>query len=120
MLAGWQQGNSGRNYGLCAERATRRKSATHRNRLKPINSGCVGEGFVILQLGEHPPSAEPLADAARRRGVPLRIETFSDSATRTLYENGLALIRPDGHVAWRGDASPDNPLALIDLVRGAG
>ena len=28
------------------------------------------------------------------------------------------LVRPDGHVAWRGDALPDAPEALIDRVRG--
>jgi hypothetical protein len=29
------------------------------------------------------------------------------------------LVRPDGHVAWRGDDAPADPLAVIDLVRGA-
>jgi hypothetical protein len=29
------------------------------------------------------------------------------------------LVRPDGHVAWRGDAEPLHPGALIDTVRGA-
>ena len=27
--------------------------------------------------------------------------------------------RPDQHVAWRGDAQPDNAMALIDRIRGA-
>ena len=41
-----------------------------------------------------------------------------------LRDNGviddvLLLVRPDQHVAWRGDAVPDNPLGLIDRVRGA-
>jgi len=26
---------------------------------------------------------------------------------------------PDGHVAWRGNAMPDNATAIIDTVRGA-
>jgi len=29
------------------------------------------------------------------------------------------LSRPNQHVAWRGDTVPDNPLALVDKVRGA-
>jgi len=29
------------------------------------------------------------------------------------------LVRPDGHVAWRGDAAPADPVALIDRIRGA-
>jgi putative ABC transport system substrate-binding protein len=36
-----------------------------------------------------------------------------------LYRCRLALIRPDGHVAWRGDAAPANAGAVIDVVRGA-
>src|SRR5262249_44129670 len=36
-----------------------------------------------------------------------------------LYEKRLVLVRPDGHVAWRGDASPLDAAAVIDRVRGA-
>ena len=37
-----------------------------------------------------------------------------------LYERRLVLVRPDGHVAWRGDSQPTASLELIDTVRGAG
>ena len=36
-----------------------------------------------------------------------------------LYERKFVLVRPDGHVAWRDDRMPDDPLRLIDVVRGA-
>jgi hypothetical protein len=36
-----------------------------------------------------------------------------------LYRHKLVLVRPDQHVAWRGDAEPADPLDLVDLVRGA-
>ena len=36
-----------------------------------------------------------------------------------VYRQKLVLSRPDQHVAWRGDAVPDNPLALVDKIRGA-
>jgi hypothetical protein len=41
------------------------------------------------------------------------------SAARGLYGHRLVLSRPDQHVAWRADALPPDPLALIDRVRGA-
>jgi hypothetical protein len=36
-----------------------------------------------------------------------------------LYRHKLLLSRPDQHVAWRGDSVPENPLTLMDKVRGA-
>jgi hypothetical protein len=35
------------------------------------------------------------------------------------YERRLVLVRPDGHVAWRADAEPQDARAVIDCVRGA-
>jgi hypothetical protein len=36
-----------------------------------------------------------------------------------LYQRSLVLVRPDGHVAWRSDHVPPDPLALADRIRGA-
>jgi 2-polyprenyl-6-methoxyphenol hydroxylase-like FAD-dependent oxidoreductase len=62
---------------------------------------------------------EPLAAAAAKRNVPLRTVAIDDPGAAALYERKLVLVRPDGHVAWRGDRPPADPLALIDRVRGA-
>jgi hypothetical protein len=35
------------------------------------------------------------------------------------YGAALVLVRPDQHVAWRGDSAPADPARLIDLIRGA-
>ena len=35
------------------------------------------------------------------------------------YERRLVLVRPDGHVVWRGDASPAQPDAVLEQVRGS-
>jgi 2-polyprenyl-6-methoxyphenol hydroxylase-like FAD-dependent oxidoreductase len=78
-----------------------------------------GTGFTLLQLGKPTPDAARLADAARARGVPLREVAISDSTIAGLYEQRLVLVRPDGHVAWRGDACPADPFAIIDRARGA-
>ena len=63
------------------------------------------------------PLVAAASDAARtaRR---CRCRLASEAAG--LYTQKLVLSRPDQHVAWRGEACPDDPLALIDLVRGAG
>ncbi len=78
-----------------------------------------GDGFVLLRLGASAPECQGLEDAARRRGVPLRTVALADPKLAELYEKPLVLVRPDGHVAWRGTEAPADPLALIDLVRGA-
>ncbi|GAA1933093.1 FAD-dependent monooxygenase [Kitasatospora viridis] len=35
-----------------------------------------------------------------------------------VYPSRYVLVRPDGHVAWRGDRLPADPGALADTVRG--
>jgi len=35
-----------------------------------------------------------------------------------LYRTRLVLVRPDQHIAWRGDTA-DDAEAVIDRVRGA-
>jgi hypothetical protein len=77
-----------------------------------------GSGFVLMTW-DADGAASPIADAARARGVPLGIVEGPPEAA-ALYSARLVLVRPDGHVAWRGDAPPADPLALIDTVRGAG
>lgn len=78
-----------------------------------------GRGFVLLRLGERAPDCAVLATAFGRRSVPFTVVPISDAATEALYQLSLVLVRPDGHVAWRSDALPDDPLALVDRVRGA-
>jgi hypothetical protein len=73
-----------------------------------------GIGFTLLRMGEADGSA--IVEAAKSRGVPL--EVLDAQEARGIYEAELALIRPDQHVAWRGNAAPSDSLALIDHVRG--
>lgn len=52
--------------------------------------------------------------------MPLRVERITQPEIRAVYQRRWVLVRPDGHVAWRGDALPeDGGQALIDTVRGA-
>jgi hypothetical protein len=51
--------------------------------------------------------------------VPLEVVSLDEPDVARAYERGLVLVRPDGHVAWRGDALPRDPLVLVDRIRGA-
>ena len=77
----------------------------------------LGTGFTLLRFTEHDTTA--LEHAAAIAGVPLDIVDVRDDHARALYERDLVLIRPDQHVAWRGNGPPSDPIAVIDLVRGA-
>jgi hypothetical protein len=77
-----------------------------------------GRGFVLLNLGgERDP--RPLADAFTARGVPLEVVRLDEPPVRAAYERALVLVRPDGHVAWRGDLPPADAAAVVERVRGA-
>jgi hypothetical protein len=79
----------------------------------------LGPAFTLLRL-DQAIDAAPLVVAAERRGVPLAVLDIEPAAAAGLYDHKLVLSRPDQHVAWRGNALPADPLALIDRVRGAG
>ncbi|MDE2473581.1 MAG: FAD-dependent monooxygenase, partial [Alphaproteobacteria bacterium] len=78
-----------------------------------------GQGFVLLRLGEHAPGAQPWLDAAERAGLPLQDIPISSDEILHLYGNCVVLVRPDGHVCWRGDDNRADPQRIIDIVRGA-
>lgn len=78
-----------------------------------------GAGFVLLRFGDSAPDAAPLIAAAQKRQMPLSVTTIESAEVASLYGRQLVLVRPDGHVAWRSDALPANPLELVDRVRGA-
>ena len=80
-----------------------------------------GRGFVLLALCCDAQLGAPLAAAAQAVGMPLRIEVIDQPEIAVMYQRKLVLVRPDGHVAWRGDALPEGEALrqLVDIVRGA-
>ena len=78
----------------------------------------MGPEFTLLRI-DSAVNVAPLEDAARNRGVPLKVLDIERPASAIFYGGGLVLSRPDQHVAWRGDALPADPLGLIDRIRGA-
>jgi 2-polyprenyl-6-methoxyphenol hydroxylase-like FAD-dependent oxidoreductase len=78
-----------------------------------------GRGFVLLKLGNEAPDTKLLDAKAAERGMPLQTVAINEPAVVKAYERRLVLVRPDGHVAWRGNEVPQNPRRLIDRVCGA-
>jgi 2-polyprenyl-6-methoxyphenol hydroxylase-like FAD-dependent oxidoreductase len=78
-----------------------------------------GDGFVLLAFGGSRDEAAGLVEVAARRSLPLQIVEIDDPDIASLYERNLVLVRPDGHVAWRGDRGPSDPAGIIDTIRGA-
>ncbi len=78
----------------------------------------MGRDYTLLRLDPTVRVAGIVA-AAAQRGLPLEVLDVRSREAPKLYRHKLVLVRPDQHVAWRGDAEPANPLDLIDLVRGA-
>jgi len=78
-----------------------------------------GRGFALLGFGADAAEAAPLLEAARKRHLPLSFTAIAEPHIAALYERRFVLVRPDGHVAWRGDRTPEDSLCVIDVVRGA-
>lgn len=76
-----------------------------------------GIGFVLLVFDDQLPT-DALIRAFAERDAPCRVERIRDQKIAALYERPLVLVRPDGHVAWRGNVI-DRPRHIVDAVRGA-
>ncbi len=75
-----------------------------------------GTGFTLLTFGDV--DTTEMETAAADRGVPLTVATIDSEEAGALYERPLVLVRPDGHVAWRGDDAGEAG-AVLDRARGA-
>ncbi len=76
-----------------------------------------GTGFTLLAT-ESTGGSEALAGLAAARGIPLQTLVPGDRRLPATYGARFALIRPDQHVAWRGDALPPDAATLLDRVTG--
>jgi len=78
----------------------------------------LGPGFTLLRTGGAAPQAEVLAAALRRIGAPVTVAEVGGEAARGVLQRDLVLVRPDLHVASRGDALPADPAGVAAAVTG--
>ena len=77
-----------------------------------------GPGYTLLVTDGRDADADALARVAAARRMPLAVAAPGDERLPGIYAARFALIRPDQHVAWRGDVLPDDPAPLLDRVAG--
>ena len=78
-----------------------------------------GIGFTLLTSKNASSAAIDQARVqAKTAGVPLKVIQPNEGAIGELYPTRFTLIRPDQHVAWRGDAWPSAANGLFEQVAG--
>jgi 2-polyprenyl-6-methoxyphenol hydroxylase-like FAD-dependent oxidoreductase len=76
----------------------------------------IGHGYTLLRFSRKDTSG--LEQAMKARGAPFEVLDVPDAAARDLYGFDLILLRPDLHVAWRGNRAPEAPAGLAARVTG--
>lgn len=75
-----------------------------------------GHGFTLLRFA--PVDASELVEAAERRDIPITVCDVDSPEAHALYDCDLCLVRPDGHVAWRGFATPADCGRVLERITG--
>lgn len=79
----------------------------------------MGPYYTLLRLDPNL-DVSSLTNAAAAACVPLTVLDVSSSEAAELSAHNLILVRPDQHVAWRGNGTSADPDRLVEIVRGAG
>ena len=80
-----------------------------------------GPGFSLLATNGHSATdLERARQTAASLGIPLKVLAPEDARLHPRYGANFAFIRPDQHVAWRGNVLPNDLAALLGAITGAG
>ncbi len=78
-----------------------------------------GDGFTLLASKDAPSEAVDQARVqAQNAGVPLKVLQAHEAGIAELYPTRFTLIRPDQHIAWRGNAWPAASVGILGTVTG--
>ncbi|MGH3344729.1 MAG: FAD-dependent monooxygenase [Carbonactinosporaceae bacterium] len=78
----------------------------------------IGTGYTFLRLAGSRADPTALERAFDSYRAPFAVLDVDSPAARDVCGHDLLLIRPDLHVAWRGDAAPDAPDRLAARATG--
>jgi 2-polyprenyl-6-methoxyphenol hydroxylase-like FAD-dependent oxidoreductase len=74
--------------------------------------------FTLFALGNNSMEANSFVAAANKRGVPFDIVHLNSSEIRDQYGYDLILVRPDQHIAWRGNQLLESADSLLGKITG--
>jgi len=77
-----------------------------------------GTGYNLLRFDPAIDVTQLQSVAAARR-IPLALVDVVPDEAGGAYAEKLVLVRPDQHIAWRGQAAPEHPQALLARLTGA-
>lgn len=76
-------------------------------------------GYALVTCAPRAAGLEQLAEAFRLLRCPFQVLDVSEVPhAREIYESEHVLLRPDLHVAWRGNSAPADPAGLAAIVTG--
>jgi len=76
-----------------------------------------GKAYVLMVFGTIA-GTDAFLTEAKRLGIPAGIHLIEEEEIGALYEKPLVLVRPDGHVCWRGEQVPEALTELWNTVAG--
>jgi aryl-alcohol dehydrogenase-like predicted oxidoreductase len=79
----------------------------------------LGYDYTLLDLADDCDTTS-FEEAFRERGAPLQIAKMDEPQLRGVYKGTLFLLRPDLHIAWRGDAPPVDTHSIVAIATGHG
>ena len=79
----------------------------------------LGDDYTLLDLRGDCDTA-PLEVAFSALGAPLKVLRLDEARVRDVYGAAVFLLRPDLHIAWRGDGPPLNAAGLAAVATGHG
>lgn len=78
------------------------------------------ETYILLSLGNKSLDTSKLRQSYEKIGAPVAEVRIESNRLRDLYGFDLLVLRPDMHVAWRGNDAPPNPQEIASISTGHG
>ena len=76
----------------------------------------LGPGYTLLKMGGTKADTSGLEQSFHKLRAPLEVLEISSNRAREIYEYDLLLVRPDLHIAWRGNQLPDADATKIAAI----